>query len=171
MKISCKRSWYVIYVMPRHEKKIASILKTRGITFFLPMTKNLRTWNGRKRYVELPLFPSYIFVSPENVSEYYELLNINSVINYVKFGNEIAVVSEIVIDNIRLLEMQHAEMEVSSARFDPGRQVVIKEGTLAGCKAEVVEVKGKEKIIVRVNLLRRNVLINLPSEYLIAFVA
>jgi len=42
---------------------------------------------------------------------------------------------------------------------------------LTDLSAEIVEVKGKEKLLVRVNLLQRNILMALPREYLNAIVA
>lgn len=163
--------WYVVYTRPRNEKRVSHQLDLRGFPFFLPVTKSLRTWNNRKKYLEVPLFPSYIFVNLSKVDEYYEVLNMEGVLYFVRLGKSIAKVSETVINNIRLIEKQQTELEISEEHFLPGRQVVIKQGTLTDLSAEIVEVKGKEKLIVRVNLLQRNILMALPREYLNAIVA
>jgi len=62
--------WYVIYTRPRHERKVAAELSIENIEFYLPITRVLRTWHDRKKYIDLPLFQSYIFVHLKNQEEY-----------------------------------------------------------------------------------------------------
>jgi hypothetical protein len=55
-----KKGWYVAYTKPRHERTAVYSLQKAGIGSFLPLTKKLRIWSDRKKYVEEPLFPSYL---------------------------------------------------------------------------------------------------------------
>ena len=57
-----KVGWYLIYTKPHHEKKVYTRLLERNINAFLPLTKRLRSWNDRKKYIDEPLFPSYVFI-------------------------------------------------------------------------------------------------------------
>jgi len=155
--------WYLIYTMPRHEKKVAVKLSQINIISFMPTYKTLRVWKDRKRYVDAPLFPSYIFLYANDLEEYYRALSVEGALYYVKSGKEIAVISETIINNIRLLAKQE-NVEVTSDSFMPGRQVMIRNGLLNGFSGEIVEVKGMEKILVRVSLLQKNILVTLPTE-------
>ena len=87
---------------------------------------------------------------------------------YVKNGKETARVSPLVIRNIELLVQDGSEIEVSSALFLPGQRLVISQGALTGLSCEVVQFNGKQKILVRVDLLQRNLLVTMPSDHLIA---
>ena len=40
--------------------------------------------------------------------------------------------------------------QISDERFEPGAKVIIKEGPLAGYPAEVVECRGKKKLVLRI---------------------
>ncbi|MBO9732444.1 MAG: UpxY family transcription antiterminator [Chitinophaga sp.] len=162
--------WYVIYTRPRHEKKVAVQLSQANIVFFLPTLKTLRVYKDRKRNIDAPLFPSYIFIYVNDLDEYYRALSINGTLYYVRSGDKVAKVSETVIHNIRLLlaEGNDQDIEVSDAYFRPGKQVLIKDGIMTGLYGEIVEFKGTRKILIRITLMRRNILVTLPCNDLVA---
>ncbi len=54
--------WYAIHTRSRHEKQVDLFLSERGIETFLPLVHTLSRWKDRKKYVDLPLFPGYMFV-------------------------------------------------------------------------------------------------------------
>lgn len=160
-------AWFVIYTRPRHEKKIAKELENSSICNFLPLVKRLRNWSDRKKYIDAPLFPSYIFVRLEDMQTYFRSLEIDGVLHYVKVGRQIASVSETIINNLKLL-VSHSpnEVEVSSEYMCPGRSLIIREGPFTGFCCEVVEYKGRQKMLVRIELLQRNILVDIPVSCL-----
>ncbi|MHA4812499.1 UpxY family transcription antiterminator [Flavitalea flava] len=160
--------WYVIYTKPQHEKKVSSRLSETGMEYFLPTVKTLRIWHDRKKYIDTPLFPSYIFVLLRDRQNYYSGLDIEGVLHYVRTGKEIARVSDKIIGDIKMIIDRGKEIEVSVDYFKAGQQLIIREGPLTGLSCEVVEINGKRRFLVRVNLLQRNLLITLPSECLMA---
>ncbi len=163
--------WYVVYTKPKHEKKVAARLAGAGIDHFLPMARKLRTWHDRKKYVDVPLFPSYVFVFLSGKMDYYTGMDTDGVWYFVRYGTEIARVPDKVISDLQMLSSGNNELEVTSEGIQPGRQLAITQGSLCGLSCEVVEFKGKKGFLVRVQLLQRNVLVSLPSEYLIATLA
>jgi transcriptional antiterminator RfaH len=160
--------WYLIYTKPRHEKKVHTRLTELKINSYLPLTKKLRTWHDRKKYVDEPLFPSYIFIYLNDMQTYYEGMDTEGSLYYVRYGKEIARVQDSVVNNIKLVSGQAKDPEVSDALFQPGRQLVISKGALTGLSCEVVEYNSKQKLLVRVDLLQRNILLTLPEEHLMA---
>ena len=80
------RKWFAIYTRPRAEKKVKEQLLKIDIETFLPLRKELRQWKDRKKWVEVPLFTSYIFVRIQ-VKEYYEIIkNIRDIVKFVTIG-------------------------------------------------------------------------------------
>ena len=57
-----RREWFAIYTRSRHEKLVNSGLKELGFESFLPLVQRLRRWSDRKKLVDMPLFPGYVFV-------------------------------------------------------------------------------------------------------------
>ena len=53
--------WWVCHTRPRCEKKFAELCTVEGWTHFLPLTRSIRRYQGRKREHLKPLFPGYVF--------------------------------------------------------------------------------------------------------------
>ena len=160
--------WYLIYTRPRHEKKVHTRLGEINIESFLPTRKMLRTWHDRKKYIDEPLFPSYVFIYLNDRQNYYEGMETEGSLYYVRSGKEIARISDSIINSIKLVTTQVKELEVSDDKFQPGRRLVIGHGALTGLSCEIVECRGRQKALVRVDLLQRNILVTLPTECLMA---
>jgi transcriptional antiterminator RfaH len=159
--------WYLIYTKPKHERKVAAGLAGLGLNFFMPLTRNLRTWHDRKKYLEMPLFPSYVFVYLKNGLEYKSSVDMDGVLYFVRSGKEVVRVPDKIIADLQTVISGGGEMEVTYEHYQTGRQLYISQGPLSGLSCEVVEYRGKKGIIVRVNLLQRNVILALPPEYLL----
>ena len=159
--------WYLIYTRPRSEKKVAERLSEEKVECYLPTMKTPRSWNDRKRIIETPLFPSYVFIYLRQLQDYYTGLGVEGVLYYVRFGKQIARVDDTIINSLKLLVDDGEGLEVSSEYFRPSETLLIKDGPLSGLSCEVVKHKDKEKILVRVNLLNRCILVDMPLNYLV----
>lgn len=160
--------WYLIYTKPRHEKKVYTRLMEMEIQSFLPTQKSLRCWHDRKKYIDEPLFPSYVFVYHTDMHSYYSSVNVDGVLYYVRAGNNIARVSETIINNIRLISKSGEEVEVSDEHFQPGQKLAIVQGPLTGLSCELVQYEKVKRLLVRMDFLKRNILLTLPAGYLMA---
>ena len=58
--------WKVLYVKPRSEKKVVSLLTKIGIIAVCPMITEIHQWSDRKKKVEVPLLKSYVFVQVDD---------------------------------------------------------------------------------------------------------
>jgi transcriptional antiterminator RfaH len=158
--------WCVLYTRPRFENKVVEELKNNGVNCLLPRTRVVREYKTQRRLVEVPLFPSYVFICPGNLNDYYFGLDLKGVLGYVKFGSEIASVNRQTIDNLIMLDEKKCEIELSTEVIAKGEMVMISEGPLTGLSGEMVEYKGRNKVIVRVSLLKSNVLIDIDAQKL-----
>ena len=55
-------NWYALYVKSRHEFVVSDELHRKGVETFLPSVTKFNQWKDRKKQVETPLFPGYLFV-------------------------------------------------------------------------------------------------------------
>jgi transcription antitermination factor NusG len=165
------KGWYVIYTRPKSERKVKLHLEKAAITTFLPTMKTIRQWHDRKKAVDALLFPSYIFVYLQNTQQYFDSLNADGFLYYVKTEKKMARVSDEIIYNIRLLVNGNTEIEVTDRYFRPGQKLVIGEGPLTSLSCEMVQYNGNNRILVRLNLLNRNIMVTCSSEALISTIA
>ena len=60
--VNTATDWFAVQTKARHEKRVATELKEKGVEAFLPLAIEMHQWSDRKRRVELPLFSTYVFV-------------------------------------------------------------------------------------------------------------
>jgi len=165
---SFKEGWYLIYTKPRHERRVADQLQEKQINVFFPTMTKVRQWSDRKKVMQEPMFPSYVFVFLRDLKMHYNSLGAFGFLKYVKFGKDVAMVPEKVIDNLKMLASneQEVELEVTENYIHAGQKVIVQKGPLTGLEGEVLKHNGKHKILVRVSLLMRNVLVDISPEHL-----
>src|SRR5437016_13905674 len=54
--------WYARYTRSRHEQVVRNQLKDKGIQNFLPLYMKVSQWKDRRKEINIPLFPGYLFV-------------------------------------------------------------------------------------------------------------
>lgn len=160
--------WHVIYTRARHERKVAASLQTLEIEHFLPVTKTMVLSGRKKKLLDQPLFPSYVFVRPGCAQTYLQSLHIPGVLHYVRTGRAIAKVADGIIQRLQAAGGHEAHiMQFSDQRFQPGEMRDIHAGPFAGMQCEVVQHHGNAKIIVRIDLLQRSLLLDMPAGCLL----
>lgn len=146
-------SWYALYTKTNFEKRIKEFLEEQNIECYLPVQKKLKQWSDRKKWIEEPLFKSYIFVKVSNV-EFFNLLNIPGVFSYVSFGGKPQTIPEYEIENVKILVKQsEQEVFLTQEKIAKGIKVRIQDGPLKGVIGEVVQTSGQSRIMVRVETL------------------
>jgi Transcription termination factor nusG len=55
------RCLHALSAKPRHEKAVAHNLEIQKLESLLPLSFTWRIWSDRKKEVEMPLFPGYVF--------------------------------------------------------------------------------------------------------------
>lgn len=73
--------WYVIHTRSRHEDKVEFSLLHKGLEIFLPRITVRSRRQDRRIYLEVPLFPGYLFVHSDLESRaYYEIIRLPGVV-------------------------------------------------------------------------------------------
>ncbi len=162
-----KLGWYLIYTNAMKEKKVAERLHEKRITNFLPLVQKIHTWHDRKKIIQTPLFPSYVFVKPNSLKEFYTILDTVGASHYIRFENKPIIIGQKVIDTIDLLLKKGENLELQEKKISPGQKYLIQHGPLAGLICEIIQCGDKKKILVRVDFMNSNLLIDLSAEYIL----
>lgn len=131
-----------IYTMPRAEKKVEERLLNTGIEAYCPTYTTLRQWSDRKKKVELPLIPSYVFVRV-NESERLAVLEDFGVRNFVYWQGKPGIVRDA---EIEALKSELSDFEVPEAQV--GDYIVIEHGVFKGHEGKVKHIKGNSVVLV-----------------------
>ena len=145
--------WYAVYTRSRAEKKVNTELVKKGIETYLPLLKERRQLSDRIKMIEEPLLSGYIFVKVSN-KEYYDVLVTPGAIRYVSFEGKPTPIPDCQIEDLKIfINNKDCKIEVTSEHIRKGDFIKVVYGPLKNVSGEVVEIRGKRRILLRFNSL------------------
>jgi transcription antitermination factor NusG len=154
--------WYVLYTSARHEKKVAELLGNRRVNSYLPLYRSVRRWRDRRKEIELPLFPSYVFVRIALRSR-LQVLTVPGVVRLVTFDGKPASIADSEVDALR--------QGLSSARgikphpyLKVGKRVRVQSGPFAGMNGILVRRKKKYRLVLSIDLIMRSLSVEIDES-------
>ena len=150
-----ERKWYVAYVRLFHERKTAEKLTAMGIESFVPVREEIHQWSQRKKKVMRVLIPQMIFIHA-TPKERLEALTLASISHYMVLRGEHtpAVIPDRQMQQFMfMVDYSEESIEMYNSPLQPGQSIKVIKGPLAGMEGELMEIEGKSKVIVRLDLL------------------
>lgn len=157
--------WYAAYTKPRSEKKALERLTAAGFEAYLPLRRSKRRWSDRIKWLDLPLFPSYIFIRVDE-REYYNAIQFPELVRWVTFEGKATVIPDKQIEIIKLLLQEKKNLIVTRAEFVSGQKIIVNAGTFVGMEGELVRHNGRKKVLIRLGDQFKNLLMTVPLELL-----
>ena len=160
-----EQQWYAVHVRSRHEIKVVERLTQAGKEVFLPTVERQRKWKDRKKTVEFPLFPGYLFVSiTRNIDDRLSILKTKGVVRFLGTipGEPETVPEEQIISLKRLVE--------SKEELDPypylkeGQRVRVRSGPLTGVEGIFEQKKERHMLVLSVDILRQGVSVKIDAS-------
>jgi len=148
-------SWFAVRVRSNFERIAAAHLRERGYEEFAPSHRTERQWSDRKKEIDQFLFPGYVFCrfDPQNR---LPVLTAPGVVDVVGWGKVPAPIPDEEIERVRKL-VQSGLLLSPWPYLELGQVVLIERGPLAGTEGILVEVKGRCRLVVSINLLKRSI--------------
>ncbi len=153
--------WYAAYTCARHEKRVAEQLARRSVELFLPLYETVHRWkNGRAR-LQLPLFPSYVFVRIA-LKDRLRVLEIPSVVRLVGFNGLPTALPDDEMEALRNALVRRLRAE-PHPYLTAGRRVRINSGPFVGLEGILVRRKGNLRVVLSLDLIMRSVVVDIDS--------
>ena len=153
--------WYAAYTCAKHEKRVAQQLEERSIESFLPTYRSVRRWKDRRKVLELPLFPSYLFVQLDRGNR-LDLLRLPGVLGLVCFQGKPAAVERSEIENLRQGLVNRTAVH-PHPYLRAGRRVRICNGAMAGVEGIMVRERDRARVVLSISLLQRSVCLDIDE--------
>lgn len=155
--------WFAVYTTCRHEKRIAQHMGQREIEHYLPLYQTDRKWrDGSKVRLELPLFPSYIFVRIRR-SERARILGIPGALALVGgTGGEPAAVPENAIEALRQGLREHKIEPHPLVRV--GQMARIRSGAFVGMEGIVVRRKSGCRVVLTLEQIMQSIAVEVDED-------
>lgn len=160
-----EKTWFAVYTKPRSEKKTTAELASAGIEVFLPLIKNLKQWSDRKKWVEEPLFRSYLFVHISR-TDYYKVLSAFGVVRYIAFeGKAVPLPFQQILAIKQYINDEEIVTEGGND-FIVGDKVEIYRGPLKGLTGHLIKIQGKQKVRIEIESIGQSIVLTIPKSYL-----
>jgi transcriptional antiterminator RfaH len=160
-----EKKWYALYTKPRWEKKVSQLLNERRIENYLPLQKMLKQWSDRKKWIQEPLFRSYIFVhiSPE---EYLPSLQTPGVVRFITFEKKAVVIPPVQIEAIKTYVQTGEELIQETPDVKTGDRVVVIRGSLKGLEGILVQISKKKRLRIMIDGIQQSLHLKVPLSYI-----
>ena len=154
--------WFAVYTTPRHEKHVSELLAERQIETFLPLYKTTRQWQkSRPVVLDLPLFPTYVFVRIARQSR-VAILGTPGVLSIVGSSKEAWPLPDFEIDALR--------SGLRERKIEPhpylvvGERVRIMTGVMAGVEGVLVRKKNDLRVVLSLDTIMRSVAVEVNAD-------
>lgn len=157
MAITNHTHWNVLYTAARAEKQVKERLDAQNdVESWLPLHRTPRVWSDRVKIVEIPLFPSYIFVRCKD-SVLRNLVNVYGVSRVVYYNGKPAIVRQKEIDAIKEFLEQAADHPLVA-----GDEVEILCGAMKNVSGKIKKIK-KNHLLLYLEQLGATVCVKLEN--------
>ena len=157
--------WYAVHVKPRHEFVAFSEFQRKGIEAFLPSAKRVSQWKDRRKLIEYPLFPGYVFVQvPAYPGGFLAVLKTRGIVAFIALepGKPTPVAPD-EIASLRLVIESGSDIDIYP-HLKEGATVRIKNGPLKDAEG-VLEKRANEYLfVVNIEILGRSVAVKLGID-------
>jgi transcription antitermination factor NusG len=153
--------WYAAYTAPRHEKRVSLQMQERQVDCFLPLYKSIRRWKDRRKELELPLFPGYVFVHLA-LRDRLQVLQLPGVVQLVSFQGKPASLPDSEVEALRSGLAANMGMQ-PHPYLRVGRRVRVRSGSVAGVEGILLRRKQKFRVVISIELIQRSVAIEVDE--------
>ena len=149
---------------PKAEKQISQRLTENNIEHYLPLHRKLRTWHDRKKWVEMPLFNSYIFVLTEERLR-SKVFEVGGLIKYVSIAGQVSILRSSEIDRIKRLCSYLGEIEIEENKLKIGEEVEITTGHFSGIRGHILSTGDSYKFRISIPGLGSSATVEIDKDH------
>ena len=140
--------WLIANYKINEVKKVEINLKNQSIDYYLPRIVTKKHNFNPKEEV---MFPGYIFVNTD-IDKYSSVRYTKGIKNIIRFGENIAQISDEEIKSINLVE-KSSRLEPLVQEIQIGQEVNIVSGTFKGNIAKICSLPSKERVGILLRVL------------------
>ena len=148
--------WFAVYTRSRHEKVVAEELWNRSIESFLPLRQQVSIWKDRRKLVQLPLFPGYLFVKTNMNAHRLDILKVPSVVRIIGFAGTPEPIPDSQVSAVKSLVFHQMELD-PYPYLTEGDPVRIVRGPLRDLEGRLIEKKNRFTFVIAIDLIQQAV--------------
>ena len=156
-------AWFAVQTRSKHERVVSHHLSMRGFGHYLPTVFEVRRWSDRRKKVELPLFPGYVFVQivPRNERR-VEVLRTPGVVRFVGPSPEGAPIPDVQIECVKKLVDDNVPW-TSHPFLKCGQRVRVRGGALDQVEGIFLKRNGEGTLVISIDAIQRSLAVSIQG--------
>ncbi len=153
--------WAAVYTRHQHEKIVAQTLTAKGFEVFLPLYESVRRWKDRRKLLNLPLFPGYVFVRGA-IDRRLHVVTTPGIHMILCQGDKVATIPEEEIQAIQRAVDSNLQLQPHPF-LKCGESVRVIRGALSGIEGILVRKKNVFRLVLTVDILSQSVAVEVDA--------
>ena len=155
-----EQRWYAVVCRSRHEKLVATALSNTGIANLLPTVSEVHYWSDRRKLVETPLFPGYVFVRIlDSTQAQLRVVKTSGVVRFVGNSHGPLEIPDKEINDVQAVLDQRTKCSPYPF-LRLGQRVRICGGALDGIEGVLVGRDADRKLVISIEIIQRSLAVS-----------
>ena len=147
--------WFALLTRSNFEQVVFDQIVQKKTEVFLPKTKKISRRKDRKKIIDVPLFPGYLFVKSRfDPASQLVILKTQGAVRFLGNQQGPVPVPDIQIESLKILTSADRDLITGAcSNLTQGDPVLVMEGPMTGVRGEFIQYRGRGRIIIKVPLL------------------
>lgn len=155
--------WLVLRTRSHQENTVELSLRQKRINAYLPKHQvQRRRVGGPRTFVNMPVFPGYIFVQPRE-DQFENMRYIRGSCGLILAGDKPAAMPEKDLEAVRIMVGSGTPLAVDQ-RLTPGQRVEVLAGPFMGVRGELVRIKNEDRLVINAPLLSSSISVEVDAD-------
>jgi transcription antitermination factor NusG len=152
------RRWYAVQTRSNVEKSLCAGLETGGIENYCPAFREVHQWADRKKAIDRPLFPGYVFVRFEDGNEKARLqvLKTPGAVRILGGASKIDPIPDSEVESVRRM-LDSGRPWTAHPFLKEGSRVRVRRGSMKNAEGILVRIKNETRLVVSINLFSQSI--------------
>lgn len=161
--VSVASRWVAVWTRSRQEKSVYERLLGAGLEAFLPLLKVPSTRKDRRKMIQTPAFPGYLFARVRGSQDHIVRYTRGVVRILGPTPTQYSIVPDDRIEAVR--RIVESELQVDPFPYiKVGSPVRVKSGPLRGLSGYLMQKRRKLRFVVTLDLLRKGVAVEVSAD-------
>jgi len=156
-------NWYALATMSRHERFVAHQLEGHRLSPFLPSKIEIHRWSDRRKRVEVPLFPGYVFLHVLMSAEIRRMATcLRGSVGFVTMHGQPVPIPHEQIETVQKLVVKNVPC-AAYGYLKTGQRVRICSGALNGTEGLLLRIHGNKKLVISIDGISRSLAVHIDG--------
>ncbi len=164
MSKKLKKAWYALHTRSRFENVVSEGLTRKSFEVFLPKIKVRSKRKDRKKMIEVPLFPGYLFVKTNlDPREHLEIIRTIGTVRLIGAGDRPVSVPSDSMESLMIMVSGDQEI-FTGTLFEQGARIMVTGGPFAGVIGTFIRYKGHGRVLIYIGALGQYAAVEVDEE-------